>query len=129
MKSVFRLARVAWHSVFQGNDIHMARRRHADVPAGRDSKAQGFRFGIREKRSMNNAELAASVERLMNWVDYYLHCELDDEYQHDKPQTARMQLEAALREELLRAHAHGVVASVSAGAREAGAGTRDDVVR
>ena len=73
---------------------------------------------------MNNAELAASVERLMNWVDYYLHCELDDEYQHDKPQAARMQLEAALREELLRAHAHGVVASVSAGA-----GARDDVVR
>lgn len=78
---------------------------------------------------MNNAELAASVERLMNWVDYYLHCELDDEYQHDKPQAARMQLEAALREELLRAHAHGVVASVSAGTREAGAGTRDDLVR
>lgn len=33
---------------------------------------------------------------------------------HDKPQAARsVQLEAALREELLRAHAHGVVASVS----------------
>lgn len=78
---------------------------------------------------MNNAELAASLERLMNWVDYYLHCELDDEYQHDKPQAARMQLEGAMREELLRAHAHGVVASVAAGAREADAGTRDDLVR
>jgi hypothetical protein len=77
---------------------------------------------------MNNAELAASVERLMNWVDYYLHCELDDEYQHDKPQTARAELEAALREELLRAHAHGVVASVTAAAREAGTGTGDDLL-
>ncbi|MDI3380674.1 hypothetical protein ACFPPF_08415 [Xenophilus aerolatus] len=77
---------------------------------------------------MNNAELAASVERLMNWVDYYLHCELDDEYQHDKPQNARIQLEAALREELLRAHAHGVVASVTAAAREAGPGSRDDLI-
>lgn len=77
---------------------------------------------------MNNDELAASVERLMNWVDYYLHCELDDEYQHEKPQTARVQLEAALKEELLRAHAHGVVASVTAGAREARSGTDDDLL-
>jgi len=67
---------------------------------------------------MKNADLAASVERLMNWVDYYLHCELDDEYQHDKPQAARMQLEAALREELMRAHAHGLVESVAAASRD-----------
>lgn len=75
---------------------------------------------------MKNEELAASVERLMNWVDYYLHCELDEEYQHDKPETARMQLQAAIREELLGAHAHGVVASVAAGSLEAGADPRDD---
>jgi hypothetical protein len=77
---------------------------------------------------MNSAELAASVERLMNWVDWYLHCELDEEYQRDKPQSARAQLEAALREELLRAHAQGLVASVRTAAREAGSEGPDDLI-
>lgn len=66
---------------------------------------------------MNNSDLAASIERLMAKVDYYLHCELDDEYQHDRPDSARAQLESALRNELLRASAIGIVSSVSAGKR------------
>ena len=65
---------------------------------------------------MNETDLAASVERLMARVDYYLHCELDEEYDHDRPDTARRLLEAALRQELIRASAVGVVLSV-AGAR------------
>jgi hypothetical protein len=65
---------------------------------------------------MNEMDLAASVERLMARVDYYLHCELDEEYDHDRPDTARAQLEAALRQELLRASAVGVVSSLT-GAR------------
>jgi len=65
---------------------------------------------------MTEKELAASIERLMNWVDYYLHCELDEEYQHDKPAAARRQLEAALREELLRASAVGLVSSIASSA-------------
>lgn len=43
-----------------------------------------------------------SLERLMALVDYYLHCELDEEYDRGLPQVARQQLEAALRQELLR---------------------------
>lgn len=66
---------------------------------------------------MNNSDLAASIERLMAKVDYYLHCELDDEYEHDQPQSARVQLEVALRHELLRASAIGVVSSITAGSR------------
>jgi hypothetical protein len=58
---------------------------------------------------MNETDLAASVERLMARVDYYLHCELDEEYDHDKPDTARRLLEAALRQELIRASAVGLV--------------------
>ena len=65
---------------------------------------------------MNETDLAASVERLMARVDYYLHCELDEEYDHDRPDTARHLLEAALRQELLRASAVGVVSAI-AGAR------------
>jgi hypothetical protein len=66
---------------------------------------------------MNDADLAASIERLMARVDYYLHCELDEEYDHDRPDSARKQLEAALKEELLRASAIGIVTSISAGGR------------
>ena len=44
---------------------------------------------------MNEADIAASVERLMARVDYYLHCELDEEYDHDRPDSARKRLEAA----------------------------------
>jgi hypothetical protein len=62
---------------------------------------------------MNETDLAASVERLMARVDYYLHCELDEEYDHDKPDTARRLLEAALRQELVRAGAVGIVSSIS----------------
>ncbi len=66
---------------------------------------------------MNETDLAASVERLMARVDYYLHCELDEEYDHDRPETARRLLEAALRQELIRAAAVGIVSSI-AGPRE-----------
>jgi len=62
---------------------------------------------------MNETDLAASVERLMARVDYYLHCELDEEYEHDRPETARRLLEAALRQELVRAGAVGIVSSIS----------------
>ncbi|RZI73640.1 MAG: hypothetical protein EOP80_11835 [Variovorax sp.] len=60
---------------------------------------------------MNEADLAAALERLMTRVDYYLHCELDEEYEHDRPDAARRQLEAALRAELLRASAVGLVSN------------------
>lgn len=60
---------------------------------------------------MNEADIAASIERLMIRVDYYLHCELDEEYDHDRPDSARRQLEAALRQELLRASAIGLMTS------------------
>ena len=66
---------------------------------------------------MNDADLAASIERLMARVDYYLHCELDEEYDHDRPDSARMQLEVALRDELLRASAIGLVTSMASTAR------------
>ncbi|MBT2299892.1 MULTISPECIES: hypothetical protein [Variovorax] len=62
---------------------------------------------------MNETDLAASIERLMARVDYYLHCELDEEYDHDRPDTARRQLETALRQELLRASAVGIVSAIS----------------
>jgi hypothetical protein len=65
---------------------------------------------------MNEADIAASIERLMARVDYYLHCELDEEYDHDRPDSARKQLEAALREELLRASAIGLVSAAAADA-------------
>jgi hypothetical protein len=65
---------------------------------------------------MNETDLAAAVERLMGRIDYYLHCELDEEYDHDKPETARRLLESALRQELLRAGAVGMVTAI-AGAR------------
>jgi hypothetical protein len=48
-------------------------------------------------------------------VDYYLHCELDEEYDHDRPDAARRQLEAALRSELLRASAVGLVSAIATG--------------
>lgn len=62
---------------------------------------------------MNETDLATSIERLMARVDYYLHCELDEEYDHDRPDTARRQLETALRQELLRASAVGIVSAIS----------------
>jgi hypothetical protein len=65
---------------------------------------------------MNEADIAASVARLMERVDYYLHCELDEEYDHDRPDSARKRLEAALREELFRANAVGLVAAAVADA-------------
>ena len=50
---------------------------------------------------MNTATIEAATERLMAQIDYYLHCELDEEYAHAGPDAARRQLEAALRHELL----------------------------
>ncbi|HSV61686.1 MAG TPA: hypothetical protein VLJ19_22585 [Variovorax sp.] len=73
---------------------------------------------------MKDADIAASIERLMARVDYYLHCELDEEYDHDRPDSARKLLEAALREELLRARAVGLVtAAVAEAARPDGEST------
>jgi hypothetical protein len=62
---------------------------------------------------MNETDLTASIERLLTRVDYYLHCELDEEYDHDRPDTARDQLEHALRQELLRASAVGIVSAIA----------------
>ncbi|MET0540294.1 MAG: hypothetical protein ABWZ88_00915 [Variovorax sp.] len=62
---------------------------------------------------MNETEIAAAIERLMGRVDYYLHCELDQDYEHDGPEAARRQLEAALRAELLRASAVGLLSSTA----------------
>ena len=67
---------------------------------------------------MNEADLAAALERLMGRVDYYLHCELDEEYEHDRPDAARRQLEAALRAELLRASAVGLVSNHASSAKD-----------
>jgi hypothetical protein len=44
-----------------------------------------------------------SLERLMALVDYYLHCELDEDHDRGRPEVARQQLEAALRQVLLHA--------------------------
>lgn len=74
---------------------------------------------------MNDADLAASIERLMTRVDYYLHCELDEEYDHDRPDSARRQLEVALREELLRASAIGLVSSIASTTHTGGLGHAD----
>ncbi|MBU1358218.1 MAG: hypothetical protein KKC85_09845 [Gammaproteobacteria bacterium] len=64
---------------------------------------------------MNETDIAASVDRLMARVDYYLHCELDEEYEHDRPDAARERLEQALRQELLRAGAIGIVSAIANG--------------
>jgi len=74
---------------------------------------------------MNETDLAASVERLMARVDYYLHCELDEEYDRDRPETARRQLEAALRQELLRASAVSLVTAIAGGAQTVLGGETD----
>jgi hypothetical protein len=66
---------------------------------------------------MSETDIAATIERLMGRVDYYLHCELDEEYEHDRPDAARRQLEAALRAELLRASAVGLVSAAPVGSR------------
>ena len=72
---------------------------------------------------MNEEEIAASIERLMERVDYYLHCELDEEYDHDQPNSARKLLQAALRHELLRANAIGIVSNVVASIDERESGS------
>jgi len=61
---------------------------------------------------MSETDISAAIERLMGRVDYYLHCELDEEYEHDRPEAARRQLEATLRAELLRASAVGLVSTM-----------------
>ncbi|RYE67959.1 MAG: hypothetical protein EOO79_04330 [Oxalobacteraceae bacterium] len=63
---------------------------------------------------MNDADLAAATERVMEKVDYYLHCELDNQYEHQHPETARLQLEIAIKRELLRA---SETSPMSSGAR------------
>ena len=62
---------------------------------------------------MNDADLASATERIMEKVDYYLHCELDSEYEHDSADTARLQLEIAIKRELLRANAIKLVTATS----------------
>ena len=69
---------------------------------------------------MNEADIAAAIERLMTRVDYYLHCELDEEYDHDRPDSARARLEAALRQELLRASAIGLMTAAVTTAADQG---------
>lgn len=66
---------------------------------------------------MRETDLAAAVERLMGRVDYYLHCSLDEEYDHASPATARTQLEAALMHELQRASAIGLVSTIAESSR------------
>lgn len=60
---------------------------------------------------MNDIELASAAARVMEKVDYYLHCELDSEYEHENSDTARLQLEIAIKRELLRASAIGLMTS------------------
>ena len=72
---------------------------------------------------MGEAELAVAVERLMGRVDYYLHCELDEEYDHESPAVARRQLEASLKHELQRASVIGIVSAI---ARPVVSGAEDD---
>lgn len=66
---------------------------------------------------MIETELAAAIGRLMGRVDYYLHCALDEEYDHASPATARSQLEAAMTHELQRASAIGLVSAISESSR------------
>ncbi|MDB5730857.1 MAG: hypothetical protein JWQ03_752 [Variovorax sp.] len=66
---------------------------------------------------MNEMDLGAAVERLMGRVDYYLHCELDDQYDHERPDTARSLLETAIRQELQRAGAIALMSAVVQSAR------------
>jgi len=66
---------------------------------------------------MRETDLAAAVGRLMGRVDYYLHCALDEEYDHASPATARLQLEAATLHELQRAGAIGLVSAIADSAR------------
>ena len=73
---------------------------------------------------MNDADLDAATVRVMEKVDYYLHCELDGDYEHERPDMARLQLEIAIKREILRASAIGLVTSVS-GSSRAG---RDDYI-
>jgi len=68
---------------------------------------------------MSETDIATAIERVMGRVDYYLHCELDEEYEHDRPDAARRQLEAALRAELLRASAVGLVSTTMTQAQTA----------
>ncbi|MGI4777438.1 MAG: hypothetical protein ACRYGA_04880 [Janthinobacterium lividum] len=62
---------------------------------------------------MNDVDLASATARVMEKVDYYLHCELDSEYEHENSDTARLHLEIAIKRELLRASAVGLVTSSS----------------
>ena len=66
---------------------------------------------------MNDLDLVAATQRLMGRVDYYLHCELDEEYDHERPDTARSLLEAAIRQELQRASTNGLFSSTMQAAR------------
>jgi hypothetical protein len=67
----------------------------ASAAAKRDARATPIRPATPEQ-----TELLASVERLMAKIDYYMHCELDAEDQHERPEIARDQLIETLRREL-----------------------------
>lgn len=75
---------------------------------------------------MSQTDLSAAVERLMGRVDFYLHCELDQEYERPDPVDARQLLELAIRSELQRAGAVGLL-SASAPFAEVIAGHRKQV--
>ena len=62
---------------------------------------------------MNSADVEAAIERIMNRVDFYLHCELDADYEHDRPEQARLALEESVRQELLRANAIRLVSAMA----------------
>lgn len=75
---------------------------------------------------MESNSIAAALQRIMNRVDYYLHCEIDEEYERDKPAHARARLEQALREELLKAHAEGLVTGIRGSANAVPAASNAD---
>ncbi|MBU1358513.1 MAG: hypothetical protein KKC85_19845 [Gammaproteobacteria bacterium] len=60
-------------------------------PRGPDASA--------EPQILLNATAYDPVERLMRKIDYYMHCELDEQYDHERPTSARRQLIDELRRE------------------------------
>ena len=62
---------------------------------------------------MNEIDILQSIERVMAQVDYYLHCELYEEYARDRPDIAHLHLENAIRDELLRARAIALVSTIA----------------
>ena len=53
----------------------------------------------------SDAGLSGPVERLMRQIDFYMHCELDAEYNHERPEVARRQLIESLQSEFAACNA------------------------